>query len=519
MVRCDVAGGPYGVIPLELPAAWAAPARVELVGDGFQLTSESRGATTYWMIRPEHPIWRSGRLIVRSAVPLARSEGLAFPDLVPLGRGSVDTYLAITNATGREIQTEGSTGLQPIDFASKFADAEFAQPRGAPSSAFHVRRETTRWTLKIQVPGDLGPAGARDGLPRLTLVDIACTLRGDSSAVGVARYEVAPRSGPFLTIVLPAPSEAVWASVNANPVRPLRAASGQWLIPLEDEVANRVRLVWNAVGDPARGGGRHQLALPEVRASPAPALVTVRAPESIDVRAGTGALEPIAADRLELERAEWLEGRTAETLTDLDRGSLRDRETLAAALVQFGMLLRSAERAALWDPAGATQSRQERARRVRGRSEAVRAGLNEMLESAGLEDLSRAAQADLGLAPDDPRAPAPEIPEPTPTVRIGHLGQPHHLLGKSSGLGGPEALAWSPIRPRGFSGRGDGGLLVLAAVAVPILVFGLVLLIERNDRWSRSAAGAALAILAAGIGPWAVAAGLALALLGRFARA
>src|SRR5262249_34640131 len=154
-----------------------------------------------------------------------------------------------------------------------------------------------------------------DGTPRLTLVDIACTLRGDGSTLGAVRYEVAPRSGPFLPVVLPEWSEPVCASVNANPVRPLRAALGQWLIPLEDDVANRVRLVWSSVADPSRGREDHRLALPEVRASPATALVTVRAPETIEVRTATAALEPVAADRLEVERAEWLEGRTSETLS------------------------------------------------------------------------------------------------------------------------------------------------------------------------------------------------------------
>ena len=74
--------------------------------------AETRGANTIWMIRPDHPIWGSQRLIVRSAIPLPKTGALSFPDLSPLGRwGAVDSYLALVNASGRELVTEGSPGL------------------------------------------------------------------------------------------------------------------------------------------------------------------------------------------------------------------------------------------------------------------------------------------------------------------------------------------------------------------------------------------------------------------------
>ncbi len=101
VLRYDVSGGGAEAVHLKLPAAWAASARVQVVGDTHRLTTETRGPNTFWMIRPDHPIWGSQRLIVRSALPLPKTGALNFPDLSPLGRwGVVDTYLALANASG-----------------------------------------------------------------------------------------------------------------------------------------------------------------------------------------------------------------------------------------------------------------------------------------------------------------------------------------------------------------------------------------------------------------------------------
>src|SRR5207253_3939211 len=111
------------------------------------------------------------RLIVRSAVPLPKTGELGFPDLVPLGRGAVDGYLALVNASGQGLVTEGSPGLQPIVDETLFRAEEFPSLRGVPPSLFHVRREG--WSLKVQWPGDPRPECPGDGRARVALADLA----------------------------------------------------------------------------------------------------------------------------------------------------------------------------------------------------------------------------------------------------------------------------------------------------------------------------------------------------------
>ena len=174
------------------------------------------------MIRPDHPIWGSQRLIVRSAIPLPRTGALSFPELSPLGRGgAVDSYLALVNASGRELVTEGSPGLQPIVDDSRFRAEEFAATPGVSPSVYHVRRDG--WTLKVHGPGEPRSSGRPPDEARVLLAELACTLRDDGAVVGLATYEVEPRSGPFLAIDPPAvgPSRSGPRSTT-SPRRPSR---------------------------------------------------------------------------------------------------------------------------------------------------------------------------------------------------------------------------------------------------------------------------------------------------------
>src|SRR5262249_7695171 len=150
----------------------------------------------------------------------------------------------------------------------RFAAEEFAGPTGVSRSVYHVRRDV--WSLKVYDPGELRPSGSVSDEARVSLAEISSTLREDGSGLGLAVYEIVPRSGPFVAIDPPPQSEPLWAAVNSNPAPILRSASGRWLIPIpmnEEPVGLTqmpvpVRLIWKCTPTTAGPDGAHALALP-----------------------------------------------------------------------------------------------------------------------------------------------------------------------------------------------------------------------------------------------------------------
>ncbi|MDR3636567.1 MAG: hypothetical protein P4L84_22385 [Isosphaeraceae bacterium] len=504
VLRYTVSGGASDVIHLNVPTAWAARAQVRLAGDGHRLTSEPRGDTTRWTIRPDHPIWGSERLVIRSSLPRPARQPLTFPDVVPLGRGTADAYLAVVNATARELATEGSAGVQPVDYVSGFRDALFARSPGGLTTAYRVRKDG--WQLRVP---PAAVARSADGAPAAALADLACTLAADGAVTGVATYEVGGDAGPFLAVRIPERCDVLGVTVNAAPTPLLRAPSGRWLVPVDAGGPAAVALLF---GTTAAAGGQ-TLALPALELPGVPTLVTVRAPETALVSSPAQASEPAGPDRLALERAAWLERRTTEALDRFDRGSLREREALVSSFVAFELLLRTAERSVIWNLSGTPGDRDERLRRVQERVRAVRSSLVEKVKTAGLEEFLEEARAHAGLAAESAEEPVPELPEPSRAALVRRLGRPAGFLGDSSGLSQPGALSWSTA-PMSWSDAWGGHA---AAVAVPLLV----LVLARPFESSAWLGLFLLILLLAGFGiaggPCVLAAGLGLAVTGRVA--
>ncbi|MBV8314062.1 MAG: hypothetical protein JOZ53_03920, partial [Planctomycetaceae bacterium] len=520
VLRYDVTGGAIDAVPLKLPTAWATEAQVRVVGDAHQLTSETREATTFWMIRPEHPIWGTRRLVVRSTPRFERGETLAFPDLAPLRIGSAresrDTFLRVVNATGRDLSIEGSPGVQATDPRAMFRTEVFAGLAGLPANTYRVRAEG--WSLKVQPQYDRRTPGVDEAGPLVSLADLRFTVARDGSTQGMARYEVEPRSGPFLPIELAGGAEPLWVAVNDLPTRPWREAPGRWLVPLEEGGASHVELIWRGPPVAAPTRTERPILLPSTGPARVPTLVTVRAPEDVTIRSLGRALEPIGPDQLELARAEWSARRIVETLGGLDRGSLRDRESLVSALVRLELRLRGAERAAFWSVAGPSPARDERARQVRARGRGIRASLTGAIETAALDEFAQAAQVHLGLARDTPCKPALEIPEPPAPVRACRLGLPRCFQGESGGRSRSPSFAATTVLPRGFLDRDEGWAMVLAALAAPVAIAALV---RRARSMGHRGAAISLALIlaaAAVSGPWPLAATLVMTALGLFAR-
>jgi hypothetical protein len=527
VLRYDVSGGPLDAIRFELPSDWGRDARVTLAGAGFQRESETVRDRTSWLIRPDRPIWGSQRVVVRSTLPFRRGATLSFPDLRPHGRAGysgVHTYLRIVKATRETISPEGTSGLLRVAASALPREPELdgvspASVSLAQGSAWNYQVVKNGWALRVQRPGDWGPGGPGRAEARVLHAELNCTLAADGSSFGMARYELEPRSGPFLGVSLDTSSEVIWTSVNGTPSQPLKSGPGRWLVPLNEDPVSRVILVWRSAR-PAPGGklggGPSPVAVPVPTGGPVPTVVTVRAPDGLLITSPAGHFQPSSADQVELEKAKWNARDTAGSLQGFDRSSRRDGENLVASLIRSEMLLRQAERAAGLAPGGSSARRQEAVGRVKASADAIRADLSGAVLNAALDEFARSARAHLGTDPDGTSEAAVPTPDPALPVNVRGVGVPHPFQGTTR----PDAAGpWLVCSP-GAVGAERPWRLALAALglAMPALSWW----VARRTRWSPWAAGtllaALLALTTAWAGPGGLLAGLGLAVLGRVER-
>ena len=465
--------------------------------------TETRGDFTYWSIRPDRPIWGSQRLVVRSSMPFRQREVLAFPDLSLLGHvgpgGGVDTYLRIVNATRQAISVDDSPGLQSVSSASLAVDEDLAEDahRTASVTTYHVVKPG--WSLRVRKAGDLTHDGADREVPRVERAEYACSVATDGSLLGLARYEVGAHSGAFLEVELPEGSTPLWAAVNGTPAQPLGAGRGRWEVPLAEESSSHVALVWKSA--PTTGlSSANPIALPVPGRALVPAVVTVFAPEGIEVASASSRLPATSADLVDLEKASWLARETAGMLPGLDRNALRDVEDLVAALVRIELLLRQAERAAAFDSRIAPDQRDARISGAGRAAERLRSLLSEALHNEALDEFATAARTYLGFSSGSETTASAAVPTPEPSsgVHVRPIGRPHAFQGDLGGVDRAEALVWSRTPgPEGAERPWIVGLVVLT-LAVPPLSW----LLARRPGGSPRIAQATLAAGLALVGFW-----------------
>ncbi len=303
-VACDVTGGPADALHWNIPTDWAEGATLEIEGIPHRRVSERKGTNgevTLWTILPESPIWGRARMVLRSKRPLQPGVQFNYPELSPLaaiGRGSVERYdLAIANVSGRPMEVSGSPGLQPIDVA-RFRGQEPASPPGSIDHAYQVTGG--RWWLRVRVGGSGDePIGSGQGLTtRVSLAQLTCSLSEQGELFGRARYDLEPRPAPFLAVRLAESAEVLWASVDGVIQPVVREGPSRWLVPLGDRNPRRVIVSWRAVGIDSTAKNPLGLACPTLDQADVPTLVSVTAPESIQL-----GLSSSAAERL--NRADW----------------------------------------------------------------------------------------------------------------------------------------------------------------------------------------------------------------------
>jgi hypothetical protein len=525
VLRYDVGGGPLDTINLRLPTDWARLATVRLDGMAHQQVAETRGETTYWAIRPERPIWGSQRLVVRASNRFPQGAPLKFPDLSPLGRGAVDTYIRLGSATRPAPIVEGAEGLRQVSYDSIAVDDALtsAPSRSVSTTLYQVTKPG--WALSLRRPADSESEATMGDQPVVEAAELACTLAADGKVLGVAGYEVDTHSRAFLSLTLDADSRPIWASVNGVPSPPLSAGRGRWLISLAGAPARtRVHVVWRSeppslapAGDEARVTKR-SISLPLAGSRPVSSVVTLSAPDGVVALNQTGGLTPTTPDGVALRKAETLEQETIESIGELDRTSRRDGENLVAALVRIGLLIRQAERAAGGDP-GATPAQQKtRLARVQPVAARLRSRLDGVLRNEALEGFAEAARVHLGLEARSPSDTDP-TPESTTPGQIRPVGKPFAFQGEIGGVSTPPQLVWSAT-PTLQTGERDLLVGLTALTFAAALASAFIARQTSLVRWLGPLTLAAGILLACWLaGPVWLFFGPSLALLGRFANA
>lgn len=491
VIRYDVLGGALDQMNLKIPAAWAGRANLSHAGGGRVSRAQVIGPSAFWSIAPDRPLWGSHRLVLRSTLPLGPTREIFFPEVAPLGKGSVDSYVGIVNATGHPLVAEDATGLQPILFASRFRDPEFDRDAGSPGGAYRVVKEP--WALRVQAArAGLESPAAPDDAARVSAADVTVALMPDRSTRGRSLYEIRPDGGRLLTVELPDGSTILWASVGADPVAPMRAGPTSWSIALDPGRPEQpVCLIWNtpppASGKPDPGGWT--LPLPRAGPEPSPALVSVSAPDGFSIEGIPAGVEPVSTARLDLARADRLGRSIRGLLAELDRNSARDHERLVALLIDHELALRGARREAGRDASATARSPAER--EIAGAIEPARTAIAEAVGAAGLDDDLASARDYLGLAQEAKNRPTGGVAERPAPCRIRTLGRPTAMVGILRGLKEPSA------RPDlNVSGAPRSGLLddLAERSVLPAAALAAALIAATAFGARRSAAGAAIAL-------------------------
>jgi hypothetical protein len=516
VLRYDVVGGALDAIHFKLPTEWAARANALFSGGDYQLTTESRGSTAFWTITPRYPIWGSQRFVLRSSLPLPSDRRIGHPEITPQGRGAVDAYVGIVNATGRELSIENSTSLQAIPFETRFQAVEFTRGVGRPVAAFRILREA--WSLSAQPKHNVADMnGAPDSSARVDLADTIVMVLPDRSSIGRIQLETASGTGRILQFVLPAQSSLLWAAVDSIPVIPMRSPSGTWSIVIDGRRRSHASLIWrtSAAGALADGSG-WALMLPRGGRGPTTSLVTTYAPPYMSIHSGPSGLETARAFQGKLARAEGLARSITDLLSRIDRSSGRDHEQLVSLLINHELTLRDAERSAEWDNWSSAEERAKGRPRAAALVRSAQQGCVDAVRTAGFEDDLASAHQYLGRRPAHADRAVVAIAEPAAGERIRPLGRGTTWIGIVPGSEDPRAAAGSVLHVE--QRRDDARERFEDGAAATLLVFPGIALFGwfRPGRFWRSALALASAVgLAAYLaGPLVLVSGIALVAAG-----
>ena len=162
-VKYESEGGAPDALYLRFPREWAERARLDLAGGKVESASGASKGFTDWTITPAADSWSVQELTIRAVMPRAAGSSIAFPSLVPLGKGSAQSLILAQNASGGPIAFEASRGLKSLDIAT------YGQRGGAglfsdrvPTRCYEVTADA--WSLSLtETPIAAGESGRAHG--------------------------------------------------------------------------------------------------------------------------------------------------------------------------------------------------------------------------------------------------------------------------------------------------------------------------------------------------------------------
>ena len=404
-IRYNVTGGPIDVLYLKVPTTWAAGFQIELLGETTQRIAETRGEWTLWTIRPNRPVWGTARLAVRSSRPNTPGASIAFPDIIPLGHGSVDRLLAVERQTSTPIEIEGSSGLQTVDL-SRVNDIDLFDINLDRVETYRVRGDS--WGLSLLVRGDRSDRSPlAEPQVRETSYNVARDI--DGTTWGRARFLIDGRRGAMFHFDLSAPASVLAATVDGRVTSALRESPARWCLAVDSPGEAVVDLYWHAANESGRG-----LVYPHAISGDGAAIFQMSTEASARIRAEGGA-EEIPEPLWMLERVDRLARRVVSRIGQLDRSSTVDEARLRRMISEFAEQSiavrnsvtltygsRNASNAAVLD---SVTERLTRTREVVSESLAVN-GLEDLNSAL---DLSAVTQAGIDRTPPQIEAIAPPL--------------------------------------------------------------------------------------------------------------
>jgi hypothetical protein len=455
----QVQGGPLHSITFSLPQTWSSRARVALDGVRHAIQKDDREGVTFWTLRLERPVWGSLRVRIESERPSNSAGDLSVPEILPRGRGEITSFLALANATGNPLITEGE-GIAAIEATSPRIEA-LLPFQGIPYTTYRITRDG--WRLSVRQPPE-SPATAG-----VSLADHTAVVAPDGSSWGLSRFDVGAGMEPLLSLRFPAGAEVLGTLVDGLPVRALRDRSGGWFLPVPDGTANHAEVVWKRGPATVGRDGTSELLLPCETRSRAPTIVTIFAPERGSVRVSGPRLAEASGVELELDRVGARAREVMDRANRLDRSSAADRSRMLGALIQFELACRTAERAARF-----TSPTTALGLASLQRLHAIRSHLEDSLRVAGLSEYAQSAQYRVGGIPAADGPVSAEEPVLPPSLTLPQLGTPRMF--RSPGLSAQDApvLRWQPARDEVLGIASHHTLLSLGLASL-LLVAGLSL--------------------------------------------
>jgi hypothetical protein len=183
-------------------------------------------------------------------------------------------------------------------------------------------------------------------------------------------------------------------------------------------------LLWDRTSGPEQ---KNSLPIPTPSSGQTPLALTAYSPTG-SVLAPPSSLRPEIGLAVEVDRYEHACTRLIQGLSHFDRSSVRDRSRLLASLVALELRVRSALRLGRVPISGESWPR-ELQRALLDRLSQARAGVQDTLRVAGLEDYLAAARGRVGLEPADPESDRSEAAEPASEFRLLRLGHPSWFRG------------------------------------------------------------------------------------------